>query len=97
MQPSTLQDFLTDLALDPDKYAAFLRDPDAVMCSSGLAAESQAILKRGDSVAIWRCLADEAGSDGNKPGYRALGAIIAGQCPGPLEPFRPLKYPRPSP
>jgi hypothetical protein len=91
MQTSPLQDFLTDLALDPAKYAAFMRDPDAVMRSAGLAAESRSVLKSGDSAAILRGLAEEAGEEGYKPGYRAYGGTIAAACPGPVEPFKPLK------
>lgn len=89
MQTSPLQDFLTDLALDPAMYAAFMRDPDAVMRSAGLAAESQSVLKSGDSATIAAGLAAEAGGAGYLPGFRALGATIS--APGPVAPFKPLK------
>lgn len=91
MQTSPLQDFLTDLALDPAQYGAFMRDPDAVMRSAGLASESQSVLMSGDSAAILGSLAAEAGGVGYQPGFRAVGATIAAACPGPVEPFKPLK------
>jgi hypothetical protein len=45
--------FLVGLATDPAKLGAFIRDANASMNEAGIAAEDQAILKSGNSTAIY--------------------------------------------
>jgi len=92
MQKHSLRDFLTDIAIDPAQYAAYLRDPEAAMRATGLATEAQAALRSSDQTTIATRIAEEAGVEALAPGRRAVNANThAPQCPGPLELFEPLR------
>jgi hypothetical protein len=85
-----LQNFLTDIALDPVKLAAYMRDPQAAMQEAGLGVEAQAALETGDQVAVLQRLGEENGGQGYNPGYRAY-LKLPPESPGPVELFKPLK------
>jgi hypothetical protein len=62
--------FLAELATDPSKYEAFIRDRDAVVQAADLSAAEQRALKSGDAAVIQAQLAgsesdDRAATDSN--------------------------------
>lgn len=89
MNDNRLQQFLTDISLDPVKYASYVRDPDAAMRSAGLTDEAQSALRSSDEGVILERLTGEAGEKTTKRGSRAR--MGGPQCPGPLELFQPLR------
>ena len=52
-----LRTFLSELALDPKKFADFLKDPEAEMSNRGLAQEDRDALLSGIPAMIWARLA----------------------------------------
>ena len=53
---STLQEFLVDLASDPDTVQRFKSDPDGEMSRAGLTAEEAAAVRAGDADSIRKAL-----------------------------------------
>jgi hypothetical protein len=54
---SNLQDFLADMALDPEKFENFLRDPNEAIGRAGLSDEDRDALLSGIPAMIWARLA----------------------------------------
>ena len=47
---------MTGLALDPEKFASFIRDPKTTIENSGLSGEEAAVLEAGDQNRIYGAL-----------------------------------------
>jgi hypothetical protein len=56
---SQLYNFLTNVAANPQRQAAFLYDPGTVMAMAGLTEEDQSILQSGDRSQIVAAFANE--------------------------------------
>jgi hypothetical protein len=93
MQTNSLQKFLTDIALDPARYASFLHDPAAALREAGVAEGAHAVLQTKDQKAVEAYLAEESGGEGQsgRPGARIV-MTIRSPSPGPMEQvFSPLR------
>jgi len=62
---SQLYNFLTDVAANPQRQAAFLYDPGAVMAMAGLTEENQSILQSGDRSQIVSAFPNELSQFGS--------------------------------
>ena len=51
-----LKEFLTRLAIDPDRFSEFVADPRSVARKSGLSTEDQAVLFSGDQNRMYLAL-----------------------------------------
>ncbi|MRG95842.1 hypothetical protein [Polyangium spumosum] len=58
MQTSLLNDFLSEMVLDPAKLAAYIVDPQGTMKAAGLGADDQKALESTDQTAIHARIAD---------------------------------------
>lgn len=56
---STMVKFLTDLATDPIKQAAFMSSPEEIMAAAGLSASERAVLATRSSARIAESLAGQ--------------------------------------
>jgi hypothetical protein len=90
MQSSPLKELLTDIAIDPARYEAYLRDPDAAAQAAGLTEESRSALRSADQSAIIERIGKE---EGDEAAYRVVGytGITPPQSPGTMELFTPLR------
>jgi hypothetical protein len=74
----SLREFLSTLATDPERLAAFQANPDAIMQEAGLTAEEQEVVKSADEQRIRQYL-QESDPDDTKSFY--LLAIWGAQPP----------------
>jgi hypothetical protein len=52
MESTTLKEFLTDIALDPARLAAYMMDPEGAMAAAGLGMDDRQALQNADQRAI---------------------------------------------
>jgi hypothetical protein len=62
--PGKLQNFLSELAVSPEKLASYQKNPDAAMKEAGLDADEIAALKSGDPARVYASLAGPTASGG---------------------------------
>jgi hypothetical protein len=60
--PETLKNFLSELAVSPEKLANYQQNPDAAMKAAGLTADECAALKSGDAARVYACLSGQSAS-----------------------------------
>ena len=77
--PGKLTNFLSELAVSPEKLASYQRNPDASMKEAGLDADEIAAMKSGDPAKVYACLSGQSAS-GGPPANCIWGAQPQGNC-----------------
>ena len=77
--PGKLTNFLSELAVSPEKLASYQRNPDASMKEAGLDADEIAAMKSGDPAKVYACLSGQSAS-GGPPANCIWGPQPQGNC-----------------
>src|SRR5271166_5903924 len=71
--PGKLTNFLSELAVSPEKLASYQQNPDAAMKEAGLDADECAALKSGDPARVYASLSGQSASGGQPQTIWAAG------------------------
>jgi hypothetical protein len=78
--PGMLKNFLSELAVSPEKLASYQQNPDAAMKEAGLDADECAALKSGDPARVYASLSGQSASGGQPQGNCIWAAAPQANC-----------------
>jgi hypothetical protein len=78
--PGKLKNFLSELAVSPEKLASYQQNPDAAMKEAGLDADECAALKSGDPARVYASLSGQSASGGQPQGNCIWAAAPQANC-----------------
>jgi len=78
--PGKLKNFLSELAVSPEKLASYQKNPDEAMKAAGLDADECAALKSGDPATVYASLSGQSAAGGQTQSTGAAGPQTGANC-----------------